>query len=119
MLLGLGGAVVALIPNMGGFAAGILIVGLGWSFAYIGASVLHTDITVPSRRARILGRADLITQLTAAVVATSGGVWFAANGLAGLGLVAIAAVTLPFFAFLFVVEPVPGQYRTAQESPPT
>lgn len=116
VLLGLGGAVVALIPNMAGFAAGILIVGLGWSFAYIGASVLLTDITVPSRRARILGRADLITQLTAAVVATSGGVWFAANGLAGLGLVAIAVVTLPFVAFLFVVEPLPGQYRTAQES---
>ena len=119
VLLGLGGAVVALIPNMGGFAAGILIVGLGWSFAYMGASVLLTDITVPSRRARILGRADLITQLTAAVVATSGGVWFAANGLAGLGLVAIAAVTLPFVAFLFVVEPLPGQYRTAQESAAT
>ncbi|HJR65959.1 MAG TPA: MFS transporter [Gemmatimonadaceae bacterium] len=119
VLLGLGGAVVALIPNMAGFGAGILIVGLGWSFAYIGASVLLTDITVPSRRARILGRADLITQLTAAVVATSGGVWFAANGLAGLGLVAIAVVTLPFVAFLFVVEPLPGQYRTAQEGAAT
>src|SRR5687768_339621 len=110
VLLGVGGGVVALIPTMAGFAAGILIVGLGWSFAYIGASVLLTDITVPSRRARILGRADLITQLTAAVVATSGGVWFAAHGLGGLGVVAIAVVTLPFVAFLFVLEPVPGQY---------
>jgi MFS family permease len=119
VLLGVGGAVVALVPNMAGFAAGILIVGLGWSFAYIGASVLLTDITVPSRRARILGRADLITQLTAAVVATSGGVWFAANGLAGLGVVAIAVVTLPFVAFLFVVEPLPGQYRTAEQSAAT
>ena len=110
VLLGVGGGVVALIPTMAGFAAGILIVGLGWSFGYIGASVLLTDITAPSRRARILGRADLITQLTAAVVATSGGVWFAAHGLAGLGVVAIAVVTLPFMAFLFVLEPLPGQY---------
>jgi MFS family permease len=115
VLLGVGGAIVALIPNMAGFAAGILIVGLGWSFAYIGASVLLTDITVPRRRARILGRADLITQLTAAVIATSGGVWFAANGLPGLGVVAIAVVTLPFVAFLFVVESLPGQYGTAQQ----
>jgi MFS family permease len=115
VLLGVGGAVVTLVPNMAGFAAGILIVGLGWSFGYIGASVLLTDITVPSRRARILGRADLITQLTAAVVATSGGVWFAAHGLAGLGVVAIAVVTLPFVAFLFVVEPLPGQYRASPE----
>ncbi len=115
ILLGVGGGVVTLLPTMAGFAAGILIVGLGWSFGYIGASVLLTDITVPSRRARILGRADLITQLTAAVVATSGGIWFAAHGLAGLGVVAIAVVTLPFVAFLFVVEPLPGQYRTAEQ----
>lgn len=116
MLLGVGGVVVALIPGMAGFGAGILIVGLGWSFGYIGASVLLTDITVPSRRARILGRADLITQLTAAVIATGGGYWFAANGLQGLGVVAIAVVTLPFVAFLFVDEPEPGRYRAAAES---
>ena len=116
MLLGVGGVVVALIPGMAGFGAGILIVGLGWSFGYIGASVLLTDITVPSRRARTLGRADLITQLTAAVIATGGGYWFAANGLQGLGVVAIAVVTLPFVAFLFVDEPEPGRYRTVAES---
>ena len=116
VLLGVGGVVVALIPGMAGFGVGILIVGLGWSFGYIGASVLLTDITVPSRRARILGRADLITQLTAAVIATGGGYWFAANGLRGLGVVAIAVVTLPFVAFLFVDEPEPGRYRTVAES---
>jgi MFS family permease len=113
VLLAVGGAVVALVPGMAGFAAGILLVGLGWSFAYIGASVLLTDITVPNRRARILGRADLITQLTAAVVATSGGFWFATNGVAGLGILAISVVMLPVVAFLFVVEPLPGQYRNA------
>ena len=116
VLLGVGGAVVALIPGMAGFGAGILIVGLGWSFGYIGASVLLTDITVPSRRARILGRADLVTQLTAAVIATGGGYWFAAHGLQGLGVVAIAVVTLPFVAFLFVDEPEPGRYGAAAES---
>ncbi len=115
VLLGVGGAVVTVVPTMAGFAAGLLIVGLGWSFGYIGASVLLTDITVPSRRARILGRADLITQLTAAAIATSGGVWFATHGLAGLGVVAIAVVALPFVAFLFVVEPLPGQYRASPE----
>ena len=114
-LLGVGGGVVALVPGMTGFGIGILIVGLGWSFAYVGASVLLTDITVPHRRARTLGRADLITQLTAAVVATGGGFWFAANGLAGLGILAIAVVTLPFVAFLFVAESRPGQYRAVQQ----
>ena len=113
-VLAVGGAVVALVPGMVGFGIGIFLVGLGWSFAYIGASVLLTDVTAPSRRARILGRADLITQLSAAAVAMSGGFWFAANGLRGLGVLAIAVVALPVIAFLFVVEPVPGRYRIAQ-----
>jgi MFS family permease len=116
ILLALGGAIVALVPGMVGLAVGLLIVGLGWSFGYIGASVLLTDITAPSRRARILGRADLITQLAAAVVAMTGGVWFAANGLEGLGVLAIAVVTLPFVGFLFVAEPLPGQYRAAERA---
>jgi hypothetical protein len=76
--------------------------------------VLLTDITVPSRRARILGRADLITQLTAAAVSVGGGFWFAANGLTGLGILAIAVVTLPVAAVLFVVERLPGRYGIAQ-----
>lgn len=114
-LLAVGGAIVALVPGMTGFAVGILVVGLGWSFAYMGASVLLTDVTVSVRRARTLGRADLITQLTAAVVSTSGGFWFAVNGLAGLGILAIAVVALPFVAFLFVAESQPGQYPAAQE----
>jgi MFS family permease len=112
-LLAAGGGVVATVPGMAGFGAGILLVGLGWSAAFIGASVLLTDITVPGRRARILGRADLIMQLSAAAVTISGGFWFAANGVAGLGVLAIAVVTLPFVAMLFVAESVPGQYRPA------
>jgi MFS family permease len=112
-LLAVGGGVVATVPGMAGFGAGILLVGLGWSAAFIGASVLLTDITSPGRRARILGRADLIMQLSAAAVTISGGFWFAANGVAGLGVLAIAVVTLPFVVILFVAESVPGQYRQA------
>jgi MFS family permease len=114
VMLALGGGVVALLPGMAGFGLGIFLVGLGWSFAFVGASVLLTDITAPSRRARILGRADLITQLTAAVVSTGGGFWFAANGLGGLGVLAIAVVTLPAVTVLFVEESLPGRYGIAQ-----
>ena len=104
-LLAIAGAVVALVPGMPGFGAGILLAGLGWSFGFIGATVMLTDLTAPSHRARVLGRADLVSSLTAAVVATTGGFWFAANGLAGLGLLAIAVVTLPLVLFVFVAEP--------------
>lgn len=109
-LLATGGAVVALVPGSAGFGIGLLLVGLGWSFGFIGSTVLLTDVAAPERRARVLGRADLGAQLTAAVIATSAGWWFASRGLAGLGVVAIAVVTVPLVLMVFVHEPTPGRY---------
>ncbi|MBW3583509.1 MAG: MFS transporter [Euryarchaeota archaeon] len=110
VLLAVGGAVIALVGNVWGFAVGLLLSGLGWSFGFIGATVLLTDITVPSRRARIMGRADLLAQLSAAVVALGGGVWYAVNGMTGLGVLAILVVTLPALFLFLVIEGTPGAY---------
>lgn len=101
-LLAAGGAIVALIPGATGFAIGLALVGFGWSFAFIGSTVLLADSAVPERRARIVGRADLTAQLSSAAIATGGGWWFASRGLAGLGVLAIAVATVPIF---FLVRP--------------
>lgn len=94
-LLGVGGAVVAFVPGTTGFGIGLLLVGFGWSFGFIGSTVLLTDATPPDHRARTLGRADLTAQLSAAVVAVGGGWWFASRGLAGLGILAIVVAAMP------------------------
>jgi MFS family permease len=94
-LLASGGAVIAFIPGIVAFGTGLLLVGLGWSFGFIGSTVLLTDVAAPERRARTLGRADLTAQLCSAVVATAGGWWFAARGAAGLGILAIAVAATP------------------------
>lgn len=94
-LLALGGAIVALIPGAAGFGTGLLLVGFGWSFAFIGSTVLLTDATAPEHRARVVGRADLTAQLSAAVIATGGGWWFASRGLAGLGILAVVVAATP------------------------
>lgn len=94
-LLSSGGAVIALIPGIVAFGTGLLLVGFGWSFGYIGSTVLLTDAAIPERRARTLGRADLTAQLCAAIVATGGGWWFAARGAAGLGILAIVIAAAP------------------------
>jgi MFS family permease len=99
-LLAIGGAIVALIPGATGFAIGLALVGFGWSFAYIGSTVLLADSAAPERRARTVGRADLTAQLSSAVVATGGGWWFASRGLAGLGILAIVVAALPVFFIL-------------------
>jgi len=102
-LLASGGGVVALVPGAAGFGVGLMLVGFGWSFAFIGSTVLLTDAAPLERRARTLGRADLTAQLSAAVAATGGGWWFAAHGLAGLGIVAMAVAAAPFILVMRVV----------------
>ena len=94
-LLASGGAVIALIPGIAAFGIGLLLVGFGWSFGFIGSTVLLTDAAPPERRAQTLGRADLTAQLSAAIVATGGGWWFASRGAAGLGILAIAVAATP------------------------
>jgi MFS family permease len=94
-LLALGGAVVALVPGATGFAVGLLLVGFGWSFAYIGSTVMLADASSPATRARTVGRADLSAQLAAATIAAGGGWWFARYGVAGLGVLAIVVAALP------------------------
>lgn len=119
-ILAIGGTVIAGLDTAIGFGIGLLLVGFGWSFGFTGATVLLTDITPPARRARILGRADLGAQLTAAAVAGAGGWWFARSGMPGLGILAIAVVSLPFVAFLLLREPAPGIYgREVRSEPPT
>lgn len=99
-LLALGGAVIALVPGIVAFGIGLLLVGLGWSFGFIGSTVLLTDASPPERRARTLGRADLTAQLSSALVAVGGGWWFAQRGAAGLGVLAIAVAALPLIFLL-------------------
>ncbi len=108
LVLAVGGATIALVQGLVGFALGLLLVGLGWSFGFIGATVLLADITVIHRRARIVGRADLSAQLSAAVVALAGGYLFALHGAEALGLLAIAIVLIPLLLLGFVREHAPG-----------
>ncbi len=111
-LLASGGAIVALVPGATGFAIGLALVGFGWSFGFIGSTVLLADAAPPARRARIVGRADLTAQLSSAAIAVSGGWWFASRGVSGLGVLAIAVAILPIAFFTrssrYRVEPGKG-----------
>jgi MFS family permease len=103
-VLASGGLIVALVHGSVGFAAGLMIVGLGWSFSFIGATVLLSDAVPGAQRARTVGRADLAAQMSAAAVATGGGWWFASHGAQGLGLVAIVVAVIPAIALALTRE---------------
>ena len=116
-LLALGGATVALVPGSTGFGIGLLLVGLGWSFGFIGSTVLLTDATAPDRRARVLGRADLTAQLSAATIAAATGWLFAARGVAGLGIIAILVAALPVALLVRLRRPLPNVPSSARGGP--
>lgn len=109
-LLSAGGLTVGLVGGVAGMALGLLVVGLGWSLAYIGGSVLLTDVVPAPRRARTMGGVDFLTALLAAVASYSGGVWYAGHGISGLGLAAAAFAALPIVAALSLRERAPGRY---------
>lgn len=117
--LAAGGVAVSLDGGVPGFAVGLLVVGFGWSFAFIGATVLLADVVPPARRAQLLGRADMGAQLVAAAVAVAGGWWFADRGIVGLGILSVAVALVPVVLLALVREPAPGVYgpRDTRPSP--
>ncbi len=110
LIMALGGALIAAVPGIAGFCAGIFLIGAGWSGAYIGGTVLVTDATPADRSARVLGGSDMAAAVVTIAASIGGGAWYAAHGLPGLGLLAIAIVTVPAVIVWSLTEPRPGSY---------
>lgn len=104
-LLAVGGIVVALLEGRWGLGAGLLLVGLGWSFAYIAGTVLLTDVVPAERRGRTLGAVDFTTAILTASASFAGGAWYAREGISGLGLASAALAALPIVLVLFARRP--------------
>jgi MFS family permease len=114
--LATGGLLIAVAPGVIGFSAGILLVGVGWSGAYIGGTVLVTDATPADRTARVLGLTDMSSAALTISASIGGGAWYAAHGLPGLGLMAVAIVVLPAVFVWTLRETRPGSYDAAAVS---
>ena len=79
--------------------AGLVVLGLGWSFTVIAASAQIADAVPLADRPHVQGTADLCMNLSGAVAGVLGGVLVALIGYHGLSLVAALAV-LPAAAVL-------------------
>lgn len=110
LLMLAGGTLVAFVPGVPAFSTAIFLIGLGWSGAYIGGTVLVTDATPPDRSARVLGLTDMAAAGLAIAASMGGGAWYAARGLPGLGLLAIAIVLVPALLTWSLRESRPGVY---------
>jgi MFS family permease len=82
------------------FAAGLLLLGVGWNFMFIGATALLTSCYTEAEKAKVQGLNDFLIFTTVAVSASSAGAlhhllgWQAMNLLAVPGLLLVAAVIL-------------------------
>jgi MFS family permease len=70
-------------------SAGLLLIGVGWSMAYVGSTAMVTDLAGPAERAGAVGLMDLIASVSAAVGVLSGGALLHATGLVVLAAAAL------------------------------
>ena len=82
------------------FAAGLLLLGVGWNFLFVAATTLLTTCHTPAEKAKVQGLNDFLIFTTVGVSATLSGVlhdlvgWQAMNLMALPGLAAVALLVL-------------------------
>lgn len=74
---------------------GLLLIGVGWSFSYIGSTAVISDLAGSSERAGALGLTDLVAALAAATGVLSGAALLQATGLLAVGVAALALLVIP------------------------
>lgn len=76
-------------------AAGLLLIGVGWSAAYLGSTAIVSDLAGPAERAGALGLMDLVAALAAAGGVLSGAALLQIAGLLVLGIAGLALLAGP------------------------
>jgi MFS family permease len=84
---------LAAVPTPEALALLLFVVGIGWSFSFIGATAIIADVTHVLRRGRATGLVDFGAAVGAALAAFGGGWLLSHGGLAAVGTFA-AALTI-------------------------
>jgi MFS family permease len=107
------GALIGSFPHAVPLVAiGLMLVGLGWSTCFLGATAVISDLTSADERAGTLGLADLSTSLCAAAGVLGSGFVLESAGLAVVGAVAAALMVPVCLLVLPLREPAPGRWAT-------
>lgn len=96
------GALIIGLPAAAVSAAGLFLVGLGWSGSYVGATAVVSDLTAPAERGTVLGFTDLLSSGAGAIGALTAGVILASSGFQVAGLCA-CVVLLGALALIVLV----------------
>lgn len=84
------------------FWSGLVLLGLGWNFMFIGGTTLLTDAYRPAEKAKVQGFNDLLVFGTVFVTALSSGQLFHAIGWEAVNLAVVAPVLLALLAAVWL-----------------
>ncbi len=76
-------------------ALGLLVIGAGWSFSYIGSTAAVSDLSAATERAGAIGLMDLVAAVAAAIGVLSGAALLRATALPVVALAALALLAIP------------------------
>lgn len=103
---------VRLLPNGTALMVGLVLVGIGWSFAFIGATAVIADLTRVGHRGRVTGVIDVGTAIIGATASLLAGYALERGGLPDVGLLGFVFAALLTFAALIV--PMRGRLAPVQ-----
>jgi MFS family permease len=118
LLLGLGQqAIAALLAAFGAadgsvaFAAGLILLGTGWSCCLVAGSTLLTDAVAVDERPVVQGVSDLAMNLAGALGGTAAGIVLAVAGYRALALSSVVLLLLPAWRVRSLGREVPAAPR--------
>jgi MFS family permease len=105
--VGLGGAVLVLSCILAPMAHGtpmlmtaLFLLGLGWSFCFLGASSSLSEGLAEGERGKVQGFSEALVSLSSGAASLSSGLLFAAFGFGTMTMVGLGVSVLPLAFFL-------------------
>ena len=94
------------------FSAGLIVLGLGWNFMFIGGTTLLTEAYAPEEKAKVQAAHDFIVFGTVAMAAFASGVLHEKLGWIAVNLIAAVPVSLAFVVAIWYGTQVRRQQST-------
>lgn len=117
-LLSAAGVLLSLSGATAVAAAGLFLIGVGWSAAYLGSTAVVSDLAGPAERAGALGLTDLIAASSAGVGVLGSALLLEVSGFTALVLVAVGLLALPVALLVPLRETTPGSWPVAAGAAP-
>jgi MFS family permease len=106
MVMAASNAALVWLDGIPGMALSLFGLGLGWNIAFVAATTQLVSLAAPAERGRLIGVSDLVSSLTGAALALSGGVVYSVGGSVPLAVVTAALAALPALWLLLLPSPV-------------